>query len=88
MAVSPEKGIEQSEQQAVPQCKAPAERETANTEHGDDFVGGRRTHDFSIHHTQPSPPEEQFVNEEQKEGREQHSGFPMVDGGLIKPEFS
>ena len=88
MAVSPEKGIDQSKQQAVPQCKAPAERETANTEHGDDFVGGRRPHHFSIHHTQPSSPEKQFVKQEQEEGAEQHSGFPMINCGLIKSEFS
>ena len=87
MAVSPEKGIEQSEQQAVPQCDAPTEGETANTEHGEDFVVGRRPHHFSIHHAQPSSPEKQFVNQEEEEGPEQHSGFPMVYGGLIKSEF-
>ena len=87
MAVSPEKGIDQPEQQAMPKGETPTKRETANAEHGDNLVRGCRAHDFTVYHPQPTTPEKQFVNEKQNEGSKQHTGLPMVKRSLVKSKL-
>ena len=80
MPVPTEHRIDNSQEQAVPQGEAPAEGETTNAEHGEEFVRRGGPHHLSVDDAETATPKNQLVEDEQEQNTEQNSYLPMLEG--------
>ena len=80
MPVPTEHGIDKSQEQAVPQGEAPAEGETTNAEHGEEFVRRGGLHHLSVDDAETATPKNQLVEDEEEQDTEQNSYLPMLEG--------
>ena len=88
MPVPTEHRIDDPQEQAVPEGEAPAKGETANADHGEEFVGRRGPHHLSVDDAKAATPKDQLVKNEQEQDTEQNSYLPMLEGRPIKSKLT
>ena len=88
MPVAAQERVQQTQQQPVPQGKAPSQRQTPDSENSHDLASGCGAHDFPVHHAQPSPPKKQFCKGQKKQRYTQQPTLPALKDAPVHRAFA
>lgn len=88
MPVATQQRVQQTQENTLPKGKAPPEGQTPNAENGHELASSGGAHDFSVHHTEPTSPKEQFCEAEKKERYTQQLTLPSVKDGPVRSAYA